>query len=537
MGIITNKTKIEEAEKAIFKLIDAFKNNNDLNVLKRKLAKEFGFSFFSNVELIKAYHNFCINKRFKPDLRIINFLKKRRIRSLSGVAVISVLTKPYSCPARCIFCPTEKGMPKSYLSNEPVVMRGILNSFNPYKQVKNRLESLNLTGHPTDKIQLIILGGTWSFLPLDYQKWFIKKCFDACNDKISKNLSLAQKINEKAKHRIIGITVETRPDFVNKEEIINLRKLGITAVEIGVQSIYDDVLKLNVRGHDINSVIQATKLLKDAGFKVCYHLMLNLFGSSIDLDKKMFKEIFRNSDFQPDFLKVYPCAIVREAELYRFWQEGKYIPYTEEELKNLIKEIKKEIPYYCRIQRLIRDIPSPSIVTGPAKISNLRQIVEEEIKKEGWRCKCIRCREVKDNYNPKERLYLFREDYSASGGKEVFLSYENKDRNKLYCLLRLRIPSNIFENKKHFINVLNDSAIIREVHTYGKVHPLNEEKFISSPQHRGLGKKLIKKAEEIARKEFGIKKMAVISGVGVRDYYRKLGYMLKDNYMVKNLTN
>lgn len=249
-------------------------------------------------------------------------------------------------------------------------------------------------------------------------------------------------------------------------------------------------------------------------------MMPNLPGSNLKRDEKMFEELFQNPDFQPDLLKIYPCALLKEAPLYKWWKAGKYKPYTEKQLINLIKSIKQKIPYYVRIQRITRDIPSRSIVTGPAKISNLRQILAEKMEKEGWRCKCIRCREVRENYDPKEKIYLFREDYEASRGKEIFLSFENKNRTKLYSLLRLRITS---KNK----------AIIREVHTYGPLVPIGVKKL--SPQHRGLGKKLIKEAEKITKKEFGLNKIAVISGVGVRDYFKRLGYKLRDTYMIKIL--
>jgi len=496
------------------------------------MSKKLGIPIVSNVELLKSYHAFCQEKRVKPDKKIEQILRKRAIRSLSGVAIVSVLTKPYPCPGKCLYCPTEKGMPKSYLSNEPAVMRAILNKFDPYKQVQNRLKSLVLQGHPIDKIELIIIGGTFSYLPKNYQEWFIKRCFETANNRKAKDLESSQKSNEKAKRRIVGITIETRPDYINEKEILHLRKLGVTRVELGVQSIYDDVLKFNLRGHSIKDTILATKLLKDAGFKICYHMMPNLPGSDLRRDEKMFDEIFSNPDFQPDLLKIYPCAILKEAPIYNLWKTGKYKPYTEKQLINLSIKIKKKVPYYCRIQRLTRDIPSPSIITGPAKISNLRQVLEKKSKEQNWKCCCIRCREVKENYNPKEKLYLFRQDYLASNGKEIFLSYENKNRTRLYSLLRLRIPS-----KNQFIPILKNAAIIRELHTYGQLHPLvyGGRTPVKSPQHKGLGKKLVKETERISKKEFGLKKIAVISGVGARDYYRKLDYQLIVTYMVKYL--
>ena len=296
-------------------------------------------------------------------------------------------------------------------------------------------------------------------------------------------------------------------------------------VELGVQSIYDDVLKRVRRGHGRKETAAATKLLKRAGFKVCYQIMPNLPGSSIARDKKMFEELFSNPAFQPDMLKIYPCALLKEAPLKDWWRKGKYEPYTEKQLIELVKSIKKSVPPYVRIQRITRDIPSQSILAGPAKISNLRQIIAQHSKREGWRCRCIRCREVKENYDSKEKLYLFRQDYKASEGKEIFLTFENKSRTKLYSLLRLRLSE-----------VSPKSAIIREVHTYGRLKPLRYTGAtrVSSPQHRGLGKKLIKEAEKIAG-DAGVKKIRVISGIGVRGYYRKLGYKLENTYMVKKL--
>lgn len=505
----------------------------DFASFKRKAAKKYGIPCPSNFKLLKAYHEMLKSGRIKRLKNIESLLRTRPIRSLSGIVNISALTKSYPCPGKCLYCPLEKGIPKSYVSGEPAVERAKKLNYNPYLQTKKRIEMLELEGHPTDKIELRIVGGTWSYYPKQYQNWFIKECFRACNNENSKlktrnsklqlksqKLKTVQKKNEKAKHRIVGLSVETRPDFINPSEIQWLRGLGVTMVELGVQSIYDDVLKLNLRGHGVKETILATKLLKDAGFKVLYQMMPNLPCSNLKRDEKMFEELFQNPDFQPDLLKIYPCALLKEAPLYNFWKQGKYKPYNKKQLTNLIKSIKKEIPYYVRIQRISRDIPSQMIIEGPAKISNLRQILTESIKKEGWQCKCIRCREVKDKYSPKEKIFLFRINYNASAGKEIFLSLENKDRTKLYSSLRLRIAS-------------NDKAIIREIHTYGQLTPISEQEI--TPQHRGLGKKLIKEAEKITKKEFLLNAITVISAVGVRGYFRKLGYQLRNTYMVKRL--
>ncbi len=499
-----------------------------LESLKRKMAKKYKTTCKTNIVLLKTYHKLLQNKRINKSKILEVLLKTRPIRSLSGIVNVSVLTKPYPCPGKCIYCPSQENVPKSYLDNEPAVMRAILNEYDPFKQVKMRLEALKNSGHPVDKIELRIIGGTWSFYPKQYQTYFIKRCFDACNSKNSKSLRQAQKNNERTKCRIVGFSIETRPDFINKNEIKRMRILGITRVELGVQSIYDNVLKLNKRGHLIESTIKATRLLKDAGFKIGYQMMPNLPGSTLKKDQTMFEQLFSNSDFQPDLLKIYPTALLKEAPLYRWWKKKKYKPYTKKQLVHLIKAIKKQVPYYVRIQRIIRDIPAQSIVTGPTKISNLRQVVNKEIEKEGWKCHCIRCREIRKDYRPKEKLKLFRKDYDASQGKEIFLSFENRNQTRLYSLLRLRILS-----QKQFIPVLKGTAIIREVHTYGQQLPLRQKGI--SAQHKGLGRKLMREAEKIIKKEFGLKKISVISAIGARQYFRKLGYKLKGDYMVKAL--
>jgi elongator complex protein 3 len=531
--------------------------------IKRKASKKYNLPCPTNIKLLDTYRKMVKKEEIEENKQIEKLFITKSIRTMSGVAIVAVLTKPYPCPGKCAYCPDEKGMPKSYLSNEPAVMRAILTDFNPYKQVRARIRSLEATGHKTDKIELIVMGGTFSYLPKQYQTWFVKECFRACNETNSKpkikNLKLEklQEINEKSNHRIVGLTLETRPDYVNEEEIIRMRKLGATRVELGVQNIYDDVLKLNNRGHERKEIIKATKLLKEAGFKINYHMMPNLPGSNYKRDLEMFKELFSNPDFQPDMLKIYPCVVVKNSKIYKWWKDGKYKPYPDRKLAELLTEIKKTIPYYVRITRLIRDIPSTSIIAGN-KASNLRQILKKKSEEEGWQCKCIRCREIRSKHI-EAKLKLFRQDYEASGGKEIFLSFEDKERKNLYSLLRLRIneinypktgvysleynkflPGTVkttYRSKPELrslknLSVLNNAAIIREVHTYGEMVPI-KSKSKRSPQHTGLGKKLIAEAEKIAQKEFGLKKIAVISGVGVRDYYRKLGYGLEDEYMIK----
>ncbi|MFH1575909.1 MAG: tRNA uridine(34) 5-carboxymethylaminomethyl modification radical SAM/GNAT enzyme Elp3 [Candidatus Nealsonbacteria bacterium] len=496
-------------------IVSGAKTPDDLSSLKKRFAKKYRIPCPSNMALLKTYHKLTKTKSIKPSVSIEILLRTRPVRSLSGIVNVSVLTKPYRCPGQCLFCPIEKGIPKSYVSGEPAVERAKRLNYDPYIQVKRRIETLTQEGHPTDKIELRIIGGTWSFYPKKYQTWFIKRCFEACNIGGRASLNTAQKRNEKAKHRIVGLSVETRPDFITPLEIKRLRELGVTMVELGVQATDDDILKKNLRGHGVKETVMATQLLKDAGFKVLYQMMPNLYGSSLNRDLKMFKTIFSDSRFQPDLLKIYPCALLRQSPLFNIWRKGGYSPYSQKQLIDLIKAIKKIVPYYVRIQRIVRDIPSRSIVEGPAKISNLRQMVKGN-------CKCIRCREVKKSYDPKEKIKLFRQDYGASGGKEIFLSYENKTRTKLFSLLRLRIA--------------NNQSVIRELHTYGQLQPINgSSTAINSPQHKGLGRRLVKEAEGISKKESASGRIVVISGVGVRGYYRKLGYKLEKTYMVKNL--
>ena len=502
------------------------KNRKLLNSLKRRFSKRQSRGMPKNSQLLEAYHKLIKEKRIKKDLKTEAILRLRKVRSLSGIVIVSVLTKPYPCPGKCIYCPKEANAPQSYLKKEPAVARAVLCNYHPFTQTKSRIEALKKNGHPVDKIDLRIIGGTWSYYSPQYQTWFIKQCFDAVNGRKTRNLQKAQKANEDAKKRIIGITIETRPDFINKKEIKRLRKLGITRVEIGVQSIYNDILEKNKRGHTVETTIKATKMLKDAGFKVCYQVMPNLLGSNKKRDLEMFKQLFKNPDFRPDYLKIYPLALLKEAPLYKEYKKNNFKPYSKKELIELLTKIKALVPYYVRIQRIMRDIPSDYIIEGGVKTSNLRQIVQKQLKRP---CKCIRCREVKENYNPKEKLYLFKEKYKASQGEEVFLSFENKERTKLYSLLRLRNPS------EAVLPVLKGAAIVRELHTYGQLVSLTKKE--KAPQHKGLGKKLMKEAEKITKKEFKKDALAVISGIGVRNYYQKLGYWLKDTYMVKRLNN
>ncbi len=505
------------------------RTHSKLNKIKRKFARDNKISkLITNAELLNLYQKLIATDDIKANPVLRSLLKKRAIRTLSGVAPVAVLTKPHPCPGNCAFCPTEFEMPKSYLSNEPAVMRAMMTQFDPHKQVTVRINALTRNGHATDKIELIVMGGTWSYFPDKYQNWYIKRCFDACNKKTSKTLAQAQKLNEKAKHRIVGLTLETRPDYINENEIKKFRKLGCTRVEIGVQSTDDKVLKKNKREHGQKEIIKATKLLKNAGFKVAYHMMPNLAGSTPQKDLKIFKQLFSKQEYQPDMLKIYPCTVVKGSELYNWWKKGQYKPYSQKQLVDLLIKIKLSIPEYVRIIRLIRDIPAESIEAGN-KITNLRQYLKEDLKKQKKHCKCIRCREARTNIFGAKNAKLFIKKYQASKGTEYFLQFASSNKKTLFAFLRLRLP----EQKKHFIPELCNAAIIREVHTYGQMVPI-EKKQAKAVQHLGFGKKLMKHAEMIAKNN-GYDKMVVISGIGVRGYYRKLGYQLQGTYMVKKL--
>ena len=568
------------AEQIIFQFAKGpQKSRAALENIQKQVVKAHEIDYISNDRLLAAYRRLVKQSVIAPDVEIENFLRLKKVRSLSGIVVVSVLTKPYPCPGNCLFCPTVDNLPKSYVESEPAVLRAQQNQFDPYRQTINRLEALNATGHLISKINLRTIGGTWSYYPKSYQTWFIKRCFQACNDfgsqvklwgrasvkpaggvhetppplveqhnhpdslRIGQSLEQAQKINEKAKCRLVEISIETRQDFITPAEILRLRKLGVTKVELGVQSLDDDVLKINRRGHDVAATIQATKLLKDAGFKISYQMMLNLPGSTPKRDFEMMKRLFDDPAFQPDFLKIYPLALLKTADVYEMYRKRKFRPYTKKTLIDLIGKIKAIIPPYVRIERVIRDISSTQIIAGGAKVSNLRQIVLEKMQAQGISCQCIRCREARSaavsaaapevrlpSTNPHPSSFqLVRQDYAASDGQEIFLTIEDSSGKTLYSLLRLRIPSN-----EPPLSVLKNAAIVRDLHTYGALVDIGAASE-DATQHKGFGKLLLAEAEKIAKAEFGKKQIAIISGVGARAYFRKLGYKLKETYMVKRI--
>jgi elongator complex protein 3 len=513
----------------------------------REVSSEHGSSMPPIRDLLAAYRRITSAKPKLADSRIESFLQKSRVRSLSGVAVVTVLTKPYPCPGKCVYCPNDSSMPKSYLPNEPAAMRAATHKFDPFGQVTQRLRALTDNGHPADKIELIVKGGTWSAYPWKYQQEFIKGCFDACNSfggrrSVAPDLKNAQDRNEKARYRIIGMTLETRPDRITVKEIARLRELGCTRIEMGVQSIDDGILEKCGRGHDNTAVIRATRLLKDTGYKCDYHMMPQLPGSTPKSDVRQLKEIFTDPNYRPDMIKIYPCTVLKNSPLYRWWKQGKYKPYPNSKLKQVLIEAKAEVPRYCRISRVIRDIPSDSIMAGNP-VTSLRQNVQKEMAERGLSCDCLRCREIGRQLQDSPSLahsptLTFDDTYEASGGEEHFLSVEDPKRRSIFAFCRLRLPAydSASADGQQITSLLPetaDCAFIRELHTYGHLVPIDKTRSDAS-QHKGYGKLLMNEAERIAR-EAGFRKMAVISGIGVRAYYRKLGYRLQGTYMVKSL--
>lgn len=496
----------------------------------------------NNAEILAFYRLLVAQGEETPNQDAELLMKKFKTRSNSGVAVVSLLTKPFPCPGRCTYCPTEERMPKSYLSKEPAAARALANDFDPYEQVTNRLKALQMNGHVTDKIEMIVIGGTWSFYHPKYQEEFLAEAFRACNNfcvstpkqtpKGTKSLAALQTENEIAGTRIIGLSIETRPDYITTVELERLRVLGVTKVELGVQHLDDEILKLTKRDMKIAVASIATERLRNAGFKVVYHMMPNLPGSTPKRDIEMFGELFSGEDFHPDMLKIYPCMVLEGSELFETWGHGGFIPYTDEELMHVLVEAKKQVPKYVRIIRVIRDIPATYIQAG-SKISNLRQWLEHDMQKNGWRCKCIRCREVRGMVVNLEKFPFTQTEYRTKTGREIFLSFEEKNIGKLAAFLRLRLPDNHGDEFANgTLKVLKDSALVRELHTYGQLVPIGDKGTQS--QHVGFGTRLLGEAERVAR-EAGYKKLAIIAGIGVREYYKKRGYALKDTYMVKYL--
>ena len=545
---------------------------------------------FPSIRILQRY-----NERIESSEDIENddfkrILRKRWVRSLSGVTVVSLLTKFWWCPGKCLYCPTFEWLPKSYIPNEPAVMRAELNKFDPVLQIHNRLRALEITWHKIEKNDVRIIWGTWSFYPKEYQEGFIKSIYDAFNsydemkshiektnfehDRFasfklkqwfkmyeSKTLKEAIERNTSAKCRVIGMAIETRPDWITPEEIMRLRNFWVTRVEIWYQTTDDTINTLNKRGHGNYESIWATKMLKDAGFKVVAHMMPNLLWATPTSDITSMTKCFNDQLFRPDELKIYPMVVTDMAELTNIWKEWWFIAYDDETLINLMCELEMIVPEYVRINRTYRDIPASEILHG-STLSNLRQLVEDKLKLQWKKMSDIRSREIKEKTNDPTKAILKTFQYEASDGIEYFLTYEDPDDKTIFSLLRLRIPSSIIspdtqqifemtteaaksqtenldttrvllQDIPSYIPVLKWAALIREIHTFGDQLSI-WEKWREFGQHIGFGKRLMQEAERIATEKYNIKKIAVIAGVWVQQYYEKRWYHLEWTYMVKN---
>ncbi|MDX1993824.1 MAG: tRNA uridine(34) 5-carboxymethylaminomethyl modification radical SAM/GNAT enzyme Elp3 [bacterium] len=566
---------------------------------------------YSRAQLIDAYRALAGTVDLPAyDNTILERLRRKPVRSSSGVTPVTVLTKPFPCPGTCIFCPNDVRMPKSYLSDEPGAQRAEQNSFDPYLQTYTRLLSLHNTGHPTDKIEMIILGGTWSFYPETYQIWFIKRVFDALHDfgqdgernvrdrraeveaalkeasqlhpernitnvavygaemqqtynqvvqtiyrdemyrsrelvgdimtgvrersvidefTTWEELEAVHRYNETADCRCVGLVIETRPDHISEEEVLRIRRLGCTKVQIGFQSLDDRVLRMNKRGHTVDATRRAVKLLRKAGFKIHAHWMPNLYGSTPENDIADYARMFGDPDFRPDELKVYPCSLIESAELMQRYQDGSWRPYTQDELLHVLVECFRQTPEYCRLTRVIRDIPGTDIVVGN-KVTNFRQLVENELQRRGERSPDIRAREIGQRQVTMDALRLDELWYETSSSRDVFLQFITAERD-IAGFLRLSLPN---ADEPPLTDELASAAIIREVHVYGQSLGIGD----SAPgraQHLGLGSQLIERAVEIAG-EYGYARLAVISAIGTREYYRKRGFTDGALYQVRDVS-
>ena len=572
--------------------------------LMRRYPKPAGAGFYSLANLVDAWRVFAGQDDVPEfDEALLFKLRRKPIRSMSGVTPVTVLTKPFPCPGTCIFCPNDVRMPKSYLADEPGAQRAEKNAFDPYLQTYMRLQTYHNLGHSTDKIEVIILGGTWSFYPETYQIWFVKRIFDALRDfgkgidqrdevvaalrhrsmfsgeNISNvtiqgadmgasynqvvqdlyademyrsrglveeirggrrarsivdeyatwsELEAAHEENETAACRAVGLVIETRPDHISEAEVIRVRRLGCTKVQIGFQSLNDRVLAMNKRGHDVAATRRAVRLLRKAGFKIHAHWMPNLYGSTPEDDLADFGKIFDDGDFRPDELKLYPCSLIESAELMRQYEAGAWRPYTREELLSLLVDCFKMTPEYCRITRVIRDIPGTDIVDGN-KVTNFRQLVERELERQDCRSSDIRAREIRKKRVSDDDLRLDSLSYQTSIGEEVFLQYITENR-EIAAFLRLSLPN---AGETPLLDELADCAMIREVHVYGLALGIGAA-MAGRAQHLGLGSKLIETAAGLAKAR-GFARLAVISAIGTREYYRKRGFVDGELYQIRDL--
>lgn len=555
-----------------------------MDPLLRRHSKPGG-GFFSRSQLIAGFREFEQEQRFRFDeARFRRRVQRRPVRTQSGLAPLTVLTKPFPCPGECIFCPNDLRMPKSYLSDEPGAQRAANHRFDPYLQTWNRLAAFDAIGHATDKIELIVLGGTWSFYPETYQIFFVKRCLDAMNDfgsgrdgrnsfvpavpdfeemdatvrgdQFTKNpynhrvtqflrdrqegqlmvpaeasdwgaLFEAQLQNETAGSRCVGLVLETRPDHIDEDEVLRLRRLGATKVQLGVQSLDDRVLEANRRGHDIQATRNAFDKLRRAGFKLHVHWMVNLLGATPAGDRENFRLLFDDEAYRPDELKFYPCSLVETAELMGPWRRGEWRPYDDDELLDVVADALPRVPRWCRVTRVIRDISSDDIVVGN-KHTNFRQIAEAEIEKRGQRLVEMRHREIRGEAFDETSIELVQTEYAAGTGREIFLELVT-ETDRIVGFLRLSLPSEV-----SFIEELGQNAIVRELHVYGGSVEIGAVPS-GRAQHRGFGARLLDAAESVARGA-GYESLSVISAIGTRAYYRQQGFDDGDLYQHRALS-
>jgi len=507
----------------------------DVSLTKMKIAGKHSLKKIpSNSEVIS-----CL----KPDEReqLLPILRRKITRIISGVTVVAVMTKPWPCPQKepCAYCPGGPlyGVPQSYTGHEPAAMRGLQSGFDPYLQVKNRIQQLQAIGHVVDKVELIIMGGTFPSTPIEYQETFVKGCLDGITEQESFSFEQAKTNAETSRVRNVGITVETRPDWAKCEHVDHMLRMGVTRVELGVQNIYDDIYALVNRGHIVQDVVEATRILKDAGLKVAYHLMPGLPGASFQRDLRAFKKIFTDAHFKPDMIKIYPCLVLKGTKAYEWWKNGEYKPYTNEEAARLILEVKKLVPPRIRIMRVQRDIPAYLIEAGVNR-GNIRELVQQELHEQKMRCRCIRCREVghrwlKDKVKPdSNNIQMLTAKEKASEGEDVFISVEDPANDVLIGYLRLRIPS--LKAHRPEINT-KPCSIIRELHVYGPLVPVGKQ-IVKAWQHKGYGETLLAESERISREQYDLKKIVVISALGTKQYYKRYGYNYDGPYMSKTFT-
>ena len=522
-----------EGQEALFvKLLKALDRERPLtgqkyNRTMRKYVME-GLPWLNKGQLLSVYEELCEAGKMTFDPEMRTALQMKPTRSQAGVTVVTVLTKPYPCPGKCIFCPTDVRMPKSYLHDEPGAQRAERHGFDPYTQTIARIRALEQIGHPAEKIELLILGGTWSSYTREYQEWFVKRCFDAMNGMDSETLTEAQMINSEGKRRNVGLVVETRQDRIDVEELRWLRSLGVTKVQVGIQSLDERILAMNNRGHDVQATRDAFQLLRLAGFKIHGHWMANLLGATPESDVQDYGRLWSDPAIRPDELKIYPCILVENAELYEYWQRGEYMPYSEEEVRDVLVACMTQTPRWVRLNRVIRDFPTTHVVAGNKK-ANMRQIAQNKMKKEGLPLRDIRQREIRRERVSREDLRLRVDSYETVGTTEHFLSFETADE-RIAGFLRLSFPDH---EQPHPLPELEDHAMIREVHVYGPALDLGEESR-GEAQHMGLGTELVETAKQMAR-EAGYGRLAVISAIGTRNYYAKLGFELNGLYMTTAL--